>query len=329
MKSKFVFSQTAWDRFKFFVRGPSSIVYQSMAEAIAYRDAAQDPELKKLLSAYVNGCETAVGFRGHAKRDEELFQKLIRGEENLHSGLSFWAKKQIDILKADNKGQNAQSFETLNKISDRALITKRPTRNPFAPSDAQNTSNSGSAKTDSKQNSENNNNKKYNITTKSSNPKAPVSDSKQDSGNNVNINDTPIKPNSSKPSIYNNKINNSTLSESLKSEDFNDVSKNSTGFGVEEPKKPADYSDYFNKIKTGNDFLFLAASKVFPEIQTYGKDPTQKSKIESYWKIENKEKIKSKLEEIAENPWIVRNYPHIPVLLPEAITKLDKKMRSV
>jgi hypothetical protein len=327
MKSKFVFSQTAWDRFKFFARGPSSIVYQSMAEAIAYRDAAQDPELKKLLSAYVIGCETAVGFLGHAKRDEELFQKLIRGDENLSSGLSYWAKKQIDILKADGRGQNAQAFETLNKISDRALITKRPTRNPFVPSETQNPSNSGSAKTDTKQNSENNN-KKYNITTKSSNPKTPVSDSKQDSGNNVIRNNTPIKPNNSKPSVYNNKNNNSTLNESLKSEDYNDVSKNSKGFGVEEPKKPADYSDYFDKIKTGNDFLFLAVSKVFPEIQTYGKDPAQKSKIENYWKIENKEKIKNKLEEIAENPWIVRNYPHIPVLLPEAITKLDKKMSS-
>lgn len=328
MKSKFVFSQTAWDRFKFFVRGPSSIVYQSMAEATAYKDTTQDPELKKLLGAYVSGCATAVGFRGMAERDEKLFQKLIRGDENLHSGLSYWAKKQIDILKADGRGQNAQAFEALNKISDRALITKRSTRNPFAPSDTQNTSNFGLTKTGPKQNS-GNNNKKYNITTKSSNPKAPVSDSKQDSGNNVNRNDTPIKPDSSKPSVYNNKINYSTLSESLRSEDFNDVSNNMEGFSVEEPKKPADYSDYFDKIKTGNDFLFLAVSKVFPEIQIYGKDPTQKGKIESYWKIENKEKIKTKLEEIAENPWIVRNYPHIPVLLPSAIEKLDKKMSSV
>jgi len=101
------------------------------------------------------------------------------------------------------------------------------------------------------------------------------------------------------------------------------------GYRVQEPKKPADYSDYFDKIKTGNDFLFLAVSKVFPEIQTYGKDPMHKSKIEGYWKIENKEKIKNKLEEISENPWIVRNYPHIPLLLPSAIEKLDQKMSSI
>lgn len=209
-----------------------------------------------------------------AEGDEKLFQKLIRGEENLHSGLSDWAKKQIDILKADGRGQNAQAFEALNKISDRALINKRPTRNLFAPSDTQNTSNS-------------------------------------------------------KSQVYNNKKNNSNLNESLRSEGYNDVSNKIEGYYTEEPKKPADYSDYFDKIKTGNDFLFLAVSKVFPEIQTYGKDPKLKSKIESYWKIQNKEKIKNKLEEIAENSWIVRNYPHIPVLLPEAIAKLDKKMNAI
>jgi hypothetical protein len=52
----------------------------------------------------------------------------------------------------------------------------------------------------------------------------------------------------------------------------------------------------------------------------------QKSKIEGYWKIENKDKIKNKLEEISENPWIVRNYPHIPELLPDAIIKLNQKI---
>ena len=329
MKSKFVFSQTAWDRFKFFIKGPTAVVHQSMGEAIAYRDLIYDTELKRLLNSYISGCEAAVGIHGNANRDEALWNKLFWKKENLTTDLSYWAKKQIDMLKADGKGRNQQAFEILNKISDRALIYNKPIyNNPFALPNASNPSNPGSAKTDPKQNSENNN-KKYNITTKSSNPKTPVSNSKQDSGNNVNRNDTPIKPNNSKPSVYNNKNNNSTLNESLKSEDYNDVSKNSKGFGVEEPQKPADYSDYFNKIKTGNDFLFLAVSKVFPEIQTYGKDPTQKSKIESYWKIENKEKIKNKLEEIAENPWIVRNYPHIPVLLPEAIAKLDKKMNAI
>jgi hypothetical protein len=306
MKSRFVCSQTAWDRFKFFVRGPSSIVYQSMAEATAYRNAAQDPELKKLLGAYVSGCATAVGFRGMAEEDEKLFQKLIRGDENLHSGLSYWAKKQIDILKADGRGQNAQAFEVLNKISDRALITKRPTRNPFAPADTQNTSNSPITSTPS-DNSEvqvpssskvtKNKSSKFTIT-----PKTYVSDN-------------------SKPSVYNHKNNSPGESSDVKY-----IENKMEGYYTEEPKKPADYSDYFDKIKTGNDFLFLAISKVFPEIQVYGKDIKQKHKIEEYWKIGNKDKIKNKLEEISENPWIVRNYPHIPKLLPDAITKLNQKI---
>ena len=312
MKSKFVFSQTAWDRFKFFVRGPSSIVYQSMAEATAYRDAAQDPELKKLLGAYVSGCATAVGFRGMAGIDEELFQKLIRGDENLHSGLSYWAKNQIDILKADGKGQNAQAFETLNKISDRALITKRPTRNPFAPSDAQNTSNSPTKNTPS-DNSE--------VQVPSSSKVTKNKSSK------FTITPKTDKSDNSMPLVYNHK--NNLSGESGESSDVKYMENKMEGYYTEEPKKPADYSDYFDKIKTGNDFLFLAVSKVFPEIQIYGKEPKQKDKIESYWKIQNKEKIKTKLEEIAENPWIVKNFPHIPVLLPSAIEKLDKKMSSV
>jgi hypothetical protein len=301
MKSRFVYSQTAWERIKYFVKGPTAIVHQSMAEAIAYRDNVWDPELKKLLNSYIEGCKNAVGFQGDADKDIRLEQKIIRNEENLTSSLRDWANSQISILKADGKGDNKLAFDLLKKIANKAQSNKTPALKPpttnspttSTPSDNSEVQVPSSSKVTKNKSS------KFTIT-----PKTYVSDN-------------------SKPLVYNHKNNSSGESSDVKY-----IENKMEGYYTEEPKKPADYSDYFDKIKTGNDFLFLAVSKVFPEIQTYGKDPMQKSKIEGYWKIENKEKIKNKLEEISENPWIVRNYPHIPLLLPSAIEKLDQKMSA-
>jgi hypothetical protein len=273
MKSRFVYSQTAWDRFKFFVRGPSSIVYQSQAEAIAFRDAFdKNTEMWKLLDQYISACNSGVGHRGPASRDEGLHRQISFYQVNTNSDLRDWANSQISILKADGKGNNKLVFNLLKKIGTRAVSEKDFRSNSREV-----------VKTDRSK---------------------PTSDN-------------------SEPLVYNHKNNSSgEYSETKFLENKMD------SYRVDEPKKPADYSDYFDKIKTGNDFLFLAISKVFPEIQVYGKDPKQKHKIEEYWKIGNKDKIKNKLEEISENPWIVRNYPHIPLLLPEAITKLDQKISA-
>jgi hypothetical protein len=294
MKSRFVCSQTAWDRFKFFVRGPSSIVYQSQAEAIAFRDAFhRNTEMWKLLDQYINACNSGVGHLGPANRDEGLFRQISFYQVNIDSDLRDWANSQISILKADGKGNNKLVFDLLKKIGTRAVSEK-----------------------DFRSNS------REVVKTDRFKPELSSSPNRNTSQPEKSISKPPSD--NSEPLVYNYKNNSSSESSDVKY-----IENKMEGYYTEEPKKPVDYSDYFDKIKTGNDFLFLAVSKVFPEIQIYGKDPTQKGKIESYWKIENKEKIKTKLEEIAENPWIVRNYPHIPVLLPSAIEKLDKKMRSV
>ena len=208
-------------------------------------------------------------------------------------------------MKADGKGDNRLAFDLLKKIANKALSNKTPVvKTPTTNSPTKNTpSDNSEVQVPSSSKVTKNKSNKFTIT-----PKTDKSDN-------------------SMPLVYNHK--NNLSGESGESSDVKYMENKMEGYYTEEPKKPADYSDYFDKIKTGNDFLFLAVSKVFPEIQIYGKDPKQKDKIESYWKIQNKEKIKTKLEEIAENPWIVRNYPHIPVLLPSAIEKLDKKMSSV
>jgi len=125
MKSRFVCSQTAWDRFKFFVRGPSSIVYQSQAEAIAFWDnVPKGSELQKLLDQYIIACDKGVGIRGTASRDEKLSQKIIRGDKNTNSDLRNWSNSQISILKADRKGNNKLVFDLLKKIGTRAVSEK-------------------------------------------------------------------------------------------------------------------------------------------------------------------------------------------------------------
>jgi len=301
MKSRFVFSQTAWDRFKFFVKGPSSIVHQSQAEAKAFRDNVWDPELKKLLDQYISACDKGVGFHGIADRDDKLSQKIIRGEVNTNSDLRNWANSQISILKADGKGNNKSVFELLKNIGTKA-VSKKPSSS----------SSSGVSSAD---------NSKTQSTDASKSPiiKPKNDTSKLEEKNNVNK-----TVNNVVPKVYNHKNKSSG-----ESSDFKYLENKMESYRVDEPKRPLDYSDYFDKIRTGNDFLFLAISKVFPEIQVYGKDPIQKHKIEQYWKIENKEKIKSKLIEISENPWINKNYPHIPLLLPDAITKLDQKIVQI
>jgi hypothetical protein len=291
MKSRFVCSQTAWDRFKFFVRGPSSIVYQSQAEAIAFRDAFhRNTEMWKLLDQYINACNSGVGHRGPASRDEGLHRQISFYQVNTDSDLRDWANSQISILKADGKGNNKLVFDLLKKIGTRAVSEK-----------------------DFRSNS------REVVKTDRSKPELSSSPNRNTSQPEKSIS----KPTSdnSELLVYNHKNNSSGESSETKF-----LENKMDSYRVNEPKKPADYSDYFDKIKTGNDFLFLAISKVFPEIQVYGKDPKQKHKIEEYWKIGNKDKIKNKLEEISENPWIVRNYPHIPKLLPDAIIKLNQKI---
>lgn len=301
MKSRFVFSQTAWDRFKFFVRGPSSIVHQSQAEAKAFRDNVPNgSELQKLLDQYISACDTGVGFHGIANRDDNLSQKIIRGEVNTNSDLRNWANSQISILKADGKGNNKLVFDLLKNIGAKA-VSKKPSSS----------SSSGVSTTD-------NSNTQFSDASKSPIIKFKKDTSKLEEKNNVNK-----TVNNLIPAVYNHKNKSSG-----ETSDFKYLENKMEGYRVDEPKRPLDYSDYFDKIRTGNDFLFLAISKVFPEIQTYGKDSKQKNKIEQYWKIENKEKIKNKLTEISENPWIEKNYPHIPVLLPEALSKLDQKMSA-
>ena len=294
MKSRFVCSQTTWDRLKFFVTGPSSIVYQSQAEAIAFRDAFhRNTEMWKLLDQYINACNSGVGHRGPANRAEGLHRQISLYQVNIDSDLRDWTNSQISILKADGKGNNKLVFNLLKKIGTRAVSEK-----------------------DFRSNS------REVVKTDRSEPELSSSLNRNTSQSEKSISKPPSD--NSEPLVYNHKNNSSGESSGAKF-----LENKMDGYRVQEPKKPADYSDYFDKIKTGNDFLFLAVSKVFPEIQTYGKDPMHKSKIEGYWKIENKEKIKNKLEEISENPWIVRNYPHIPLLLPSAIEKLDQKMSSI
>ncbi len=301
MKSRFVYSQSVWERIKYFVKGPTAIVHQSMSEAVAYRDNVWDPELKKLLNSYIEGCKSAVGIQGDADKDTRLEQKIIRNEENLTSGLRDWANAQISILKADGKGNNRLAFDLLKKISNKAQSNltpalKPPTTKPPATSTF---SDNSEVQIPSSSKVTKNKPSKFTIT-----PKAHKSDN-------------------SEPLVYNHKNNSSGETSDVKY-----MENKMEGYYTEESKKPSDNSDYLDKIKTGNDFLFLAISKVFPEIQAYAKDPKQKNNIEKYWKIENKDKIKSKLEEISKNPWINKNYPHIPLLLPDAITKLDQKISA-
>jgi hypothetical protein len=294
MKSRFVYSQRAWDRFKFFVRGPSSLIYQSQAEAIAFRDAFhRNTEMWKLLDQYISTCNSGVGHLGPASRDEGLHRKISFYEVNIDSDLHDWANSQISILKASGKNNNKLAFDLLKKIGTRA-VTEKDFRS----------------------------NSREVVKTDRSKPELSSSPNRNTSQPEKSISKPPSD--NSEPLVYNHKNKSSG-----ESSDFKYLENKMESYRVDEPKRPLDYSDYFDKIRTGNDFLFLAISKVFPEIQVYGKDLKQKHKIEQYWKIENKEKIKNKLIEISENPWINKNYPHIPLLLPDAVTKLDKKISEV
>jgi hypothetical protein len=384
MKSRFVFSQTAWDRFKFFVRGPSSLVYQSQAEAIAFRDAFhRNTEMWKLLDQYVNACNSGLGHRDPAVRDEGLHRQISFYEVNIDSDLQDWANSQISILKAAGKGNNKLVFDLLKKIGTRAVTTNdfrsnsrevvkknrslpdlssSPSRNTSQPEKSISKPPSDNSITEFSNTSDSALTQTNKITPKSvikikpsvlkqptnapssqptiaplNQPGSSVEEtnkaSKPSDTNTPKKFDTQLNKNVSKP-VEKNEPNNSATVYNHK----NNTTETSNNFQylrnlmesdrVDETKNNVDDSDYFNKIRTGNDFLFLAASKVFPEIQVYGKDPKQKDKIEQYWIESNKEKIQNKLEDISKNPWINKNYPHIPKLLPEALSKLDKKINS-
>lgn len=71
---------------------------------------------------------------------------------------------------------------------------------------------------------------------------------------------------------------------------------------------------YLAKIKNGNDFLYLAATK------------TPGFSGDSFYTESNREKLLAQLNRIANEPYIQRNYPNIPPLLESAIKKLDEKI---
>ena len=71
---------------------------------------------------------------------------------------------------------------------------------------------------------------------------------------------------------------------------------------------------YLAKIKNGNDFLYLAATK------------TPGFSGDSFYTESNREKLAAQLNRIANEPYIQRNYPNIPPLLEEALKKLDEKI---
>lgn len=71
---------------------------------------------------------------------------------------------------------------------------------------------------------------------------------------------------------------------------------------------------YLAKIKNGNDFLYLAATK------------TPGFSGDSFYTESNREKLLTQLNRIANEPYIQRNYPNIPPLLESAIKKLDEKI---
>jgi hypothetical protein len=71
---------------------------------------------------------------------------------------------------------------------------------------------------------------------------------------------------------------------------------------------------YLAKIKNGNDFLYLAATK------------TPGFSGDSFYTESNRGKLTEQLNRIANEPYIQRNYPNIPPLLESAIKKLDEKI---
>jgi hypothetical protein len=71
---------------------------------------------------------------------------------------------------------------------------------------------------------------------------------------------------------------------------------------------------YLAKIKSGNDFLYLAATK------------TPGFSGDSFYTESNREKLTAQLNRIANEPFIQRNYPNIPPLLEDALKKLDAKI---
>lgn len=71
---------------------------------------------------------------------------------------------------------------------------------------------------------------------------------------------------------------------------------------------------YLAKIKNGNDFLYLAATK------------TPGFSGDSFYTESNREKLTEQLNRIANEPYIQRNYPNIPPLLESALKKLDDKI---
>lgn len=71
---------------------------------------------------------------------------------------------------------------------------------------------------------------------------------------------------------------------------------------------------YLAKIKNGNDFLYLAATK------------TPGFSGDSFYTESNREKLLAQLNRIANEPYIQRNYPNIPPLLESAVKKLDEKI---
>ena len=73
---------------------------------------------------------------------------------------------------------------------------------------------------------------------------------------------------------------------------------------------------YLAKIKNGNDFLYLAATK------------TPGFSGDSFYTESNREKLLAQLNRIANEPYIQRNYPNIPPLLEQAINKLDEKIKG-
>jgi hypothetical protein len=73
---------------------------------------------------------------------------------------------------------------------------------------------------------------------------------------------------------------------------------------------------YLAKIKNGNDFLYLAATK------------TPGFSGDSFYTESNREKLLAQLNRIANEPYIQRNYPNIPPLLESAIKKLDEKIKG-
>ncbi len=74
---------------------------------------------------------------------------------------------------------------------------------------------------------------------------------------------------------------------------------------------------YLAKIKNGNDFLYLAATK------------TPGFSGDSFYTESNREKLTAQLNRIANEPYIQRNYPNIPPLLEEALKKLDAKISGM